>query len=170
MTGLKTKIAEAKQAAQDYSEKKATKKLEQPMRKGSYIDPNPALELWHKEVKNADCHPGYIPNRTGKIKGMMRNWLRELFLEGMTEEQIRALIKKYVRRWAVIPDRDRQVQRVSKDGHPYRTRIGGTPNFDIFFANRAEIAPLLERASDPDVPDAADMNDQNQEYIKKLFY
>jgi hypothetical protein len=149
MAKLETVVQAAKQVSKEYAERKAIAKAERPILRGGDVDPVAALEFWHKEVKDTNEHAGYVPLRTGKVIGQMKNWLRELVAQGLTEEEIRHKITGYVRKWMHVPDRKRELQCVSAAGKPYKLRMSYTPNFDVFYAHRAAICPLLEETCEP---------------------
>lgn len=146
---LEGAVRTAKEASRKHSEHKASKKAERPLIRGSSVDPEAGLELWHKEVRDSDSHLGYVPARTGKLIGQMKNWLKEQVAQGKSEEEIRVYISQIVRKWEHVPDNERELQCVSATGKPYKTRMSYTPNFDVFYAHRTAICPLLEETCEP---------------------
>lgn len=146
---LETAVRAAKTIARDYTEKRVAAKADRPLVRGHSVDPAAGLALWHREVRDTEEHSGYVPAMTGKLVGQMKHWLRELVEQDLTEEQIRGKIRSYVRKWAYVPDRKRELTCVSAAGKPYKLRMSYTPNFDVFFAHRAAISPLLEETCEP---------------------
>jgi hypothetical protein len=143
-------VRKAKTDAKEHSDQKNVGKAARPLVRGSTVDPIAGLALWHKEVRDTEAYPGYVPVVSKKMIGQMQHWLRELVGQDMTEEQIRTMIQSYVRKWVHVPDRKRrEIRCVSASGKPYTFMMSYTPNFDVFFAHRTVIIPILEETSEP---------------------
>jgi hypothetical protein len=149
MATIRQGVEAAKKAAREYSLKRETTKAARPIFRHNCVDYEAALALWHKEVRDTDEHRGYVPIKTGKVLGMMKNWLHELGKQGKSEEEVRLLIKLYVRKWRHVPDEERELQLTSASGKPYKARMPYTPNFEIFYVYRTALSPVLERTCEP---------------------
>jgi hypothetical protein len=150
---LGTTLTAAKKKAKEHSEMKARAKADRPIINGNGdVCPLVALEVWHRDVRDTEKHPGYAPNRTGKVVGQMKNWLKELVAQGNNEDAIRDLIRDTVRKWGNVRESHRELQCTTAQGKAYSMRMPGTPNFEIFYAHRTAILPVLAVTYAPTLP------------------
>jgi DNA-binding transcriptional ArsR family regulator len=141
---LSQKIERAKDKAQTGAKVRMQKKAEKPLftKTGKPVAKT-AMAVWHTAVRDLDKYGNYTPHTTGKMLGMMKNYLNELRELGYSEEEIRQIIFDVVTAWAHIPEHKRQLQAISQKGRPYKVMIPQVPAFDFFYTMRGELNKLF---------------------------
>lgn len=110
---------------------------------------NQALEFWHSTVRADPEHYGSYHVKgtdgigTGKMKGSMANYLRELKATGMHEDEVRQHIVTLIKNWHVPSYDARKVTMTGtrKDtGAPFsrRNEMPIQPDFEFFFNHRVD--------------------------------
>ena len=146
--GIMGLLAQGVKAAKTRARKKAEERMTARASMAFYKDdgkpnPVPAIEYWNKEIRDSELYAGSPARKTGRIVGMMKNWLHECKENGLTEEQIRANIHQYILRWYYVAETDRTMTLVSKNGRYYETRLSAMPDFEFFYPARQVITPIL---------------------------
>jgi hypothetical protein len=145
-------IRNAKQASRERGIRKEASKAGRAIIKDTgFLDAEAALALWHKEVRDCGQFFGYQAVSTRKVHGQMKNWLKELVDNGLSEKEIRQDIRTYIRAWKLTWRRE-QIVAVSKEGRPYKANLSSTPEFGFFYAMREALIPLLVRYDGADTP------------------
>jgi hypothetical protein len=99
------------------------------------------LTFWHLQVQaRPDRYPGYCAISTKKIKGMMRNWMKELYTEHeltSTEAQ-KDYMESLIDNWWRIAN----TQFLTNKNNAGRV-VPRTPDFEFFYTYRKELAYKL---------------------------
>ena len=131
VANLTANVRAAKEGAREVSTRKEAKRAAQPLVVGANVNAQAGLDLWHKEVRDTENHPGFSPDNTGKTRGQMGHWLKELVAQGMSEDENRFQISQIVRKWKHVDERSKQFTRISQKGLPCKERM------DIHMSSRS---------------------------------
>jgi hypothetical protein len=101
---------------------------------------NAGLSFWHLQVKlRPDRYPGYSAVSTKKVKGMMRNWMKELFEQGLesTEAQ-KEYMESLIDNWWRVAN----TPFLNYKNNASRV-VPRTPDFEFFYTYRRELTYKL---------------------------
>lgn len=98
-----------------------------------------AIGLWNFQAKyRKEMYPNFSAVNTGKVRGMARNWIKELKDQGLDDEAISARIEKIVDVWITI--RNRTFQNPITGGG---RKVPEVPMFEFYYANRQVLDPMI---------------------------
>lgn len=97
------------------------------------------IEQWNLQVEyREEMYPQAATYNTGKMRGMARNWVKELKEQGLDDAAIRARIERIVDIW--YHHRGKHFQNPITGGG---RNVPPVPNFEFYYANRQALDPMF---------------------------
>lgn len=112
------------------------------------FDAGDFLINWEKLIVDSGLYPEYLKGdeaKASKDLSLAKSFLREELGSEKTWEQLKDELRIIIDGWGRIPPKLRKLPATTKEGKPYNADFGATPEFKVFYYNRATIKQLCRK-------------------------